>query len=389
MRFAGRRAVPAIVLTFFGLLGTSATSAVASCPASSPDAYSRAVLSDAPIAYYRLDELSGPTLCDSSSSAANGTYKTTGVALGVPGALLSSPDTAARVASPSAGVGDGGSGLTGNHSFTLEGWVRSTGTDQTQVLVDMGTGGTGHIAGLGVTNQSSGSSVLLDTFNGVVYWPTGAVNLYDQQWHYVAVTYDQVLDQVTAYLDGKNLGPKASSHPLNLGASNIRLGWWIDTFFNQPFVGDMDEIAVYPSALSPARVQAHFAASRPGAPGAAANPKNSFVIMVPRITCAGICHVILVAVRVLGPGSVVVEESLPAGATSLAGVASKHTRRALLKVARVAVLSAGTVAVKLKLTAAGTKLLQTRRRLALKLKVTFTPRGGTAISKTTSFTLRS
>lgn len=372
-----------------GLLLASSAPAAASCPAPSGDAYSATVLSDSPVAYYRLDEPSGPTLCDSSTTAANGAYKSAGVTLGVAGALLNSPDPAAQVASPSAGVGDGGPGLTGNHSFTFEGWFRSTGTDQTQVLVDMGLGGAGNIAGLGSTITTAGSSILLDTFDGVVYWPTGSVNVYDQQWHYLAVTYDQGTGQVTGYLDGKDLGPKAPPHPLHLGVSNIRVGWWIDTFLNRPFIGDMDEIAVYPSALSQARIAAHFAASRPGAPGAVSTPSNSIVISVPRITCAGVCHVILVRIRVGGPGQLSVEELLTAGAASAGdAVTAKRVRPALIKAVRVKVTRAGTVALKLKLTAAAKKLLKSRGKFTVKLRVTFTPTGGSAVTKTTSFTVR-
>ena len=380
--------MPAVLLTLVGLLAASAAPAAASCPAASGDAYSTAALADSPIAYYRLDEPSGSTLCDSSASAVNGTYKSAGVTLGVSGALLNGPDTAARATDPSAGVADGGPGVTGNHSFTLEGWFRSTGANQVQMLVDMGTRGTGNIAGLGVSNQAPGSNVILDTYNGVVFWPTGAVHVYDQQWHYLVVTYDQPSNLLTGYVDGKNLGPKAPAHPLILGASNIRLGWWVDTVFNHAFIGDTDEIAVYPSALSPARVQAHFAASRPGAPGTAIRPSSSFVITVPRVTCAGTCHVILVRVRVLGPGLLSVDEPLAAGAASMAGAAKKLRRPALVKPVRVPVLTAGTVAVKLKLTAAAQKLLKTRRRLGLKLRIGFTPMGGGTISKIVSFTVR-
>ena len=39
------------------------------------------------------------------------------------------------------------------------------------------------------------------------------------------------------------------------------MGYWIDTVFNQPFAGGLDEVAVYPSALSSGRVSAHYAAA--------------------------------------------------------------------------------------------------------------------------------
>src|SRR5579883_2948981 len=64
------------------------------CPTPNGDAYSTAVFADSPVAYYRLDEASGAVLCDSSSSANNGTYNASGITYGVAGALASSSDTA-------------------------------------------------------------------------------------------------------------------------------------------------------------------------------------------------------------------------------------------------------------------------------------------------------
>jgi hypothetical protein len=379
-----RFALPAVVWTL-GLLLSSSATAAASCPAAPLDPYSRAVLADSPSAYYRLDETSGTVLCDSSTSAANGTYESAGVSFGVPGALLNSADSGVEIGAPSAGIGDGGPGITGSHNFTLEGWFRSTGPAQTEMLVDMGTAATGAIAGLGVSNSGTGSNLRLDTYNGVVDWPTGATSLYDQQWHYLAVSYDATSGTVVGYLDGVNLGPKASPHRLNLGASNIRLGWWVDTFLNHPFTGDADEIAVYPSVLSPARIFAHLAASRPGAPGGAGLPSSSFVVTVPRITCAGPCKVILVKVKVLGPGQVTVEESLSAG-TARAVAARRHV--ALIKASRVSVSKPGTAEAPVRLTAAGQKLLKSKHKLLVKLRVSFSPTKGKKASKITSLLLR-
>ena len=378
----------ATIMCSLALFVASSATAAASCPPPPVDAYSRAVLLDSPIAYYRLDEASGPTLCDSSTSATNGTYKPAGVTFGLSGALLNSPDSGVAVVGPSLGIGDGGPGITGNHSFTLEGWFRSTGPAQTEMLVDMGTAGTGAIAGVGVSNSGTGSNLRLDTYNGVVDWPTGATSVYDEQWHYLAVSYEAASDQVTGYLDGVNLGPKASPHTLTLGASSIRLGWWVDTYLNHPFTGNADEVAVYPSALSPARIYAHLAASRSGAPGAATKPANSFVVTVPRITCAGPCRVILVKVRVLGPGQVTVEEALPAGAGAIGVIAARRRHLHLISTSHVTVAGPGTAEAPVKLSGAAQRLLRAKHRLVVKLRVSFKPTKGRKVSKTTSLVIR-
>jgi hypothetical protein len=251
---------------------SSTTTASTGCGSHKADSYSRAALSDSPIAYFRLDESSGPTMCDSSASANNGTY-VSGVHFGVPGAIAG--DSAVAAVSPSSGVGTGGpgSGLTGDHSFTLEAWFRSTGTVQDQSLVNMGEAGEGNIAGLSTwtsdTGNGTSSQLALDLYVGVAnasslpIWNTRTVgvNLWDGRWHYLAITYSAAADKVTGYVDGHDLGALTPVTAINLSASQIRVGYWIDTAVNQDVTGDLDEVAVYPTALSPARIQAHFLAS--------------------------------------------------------------------------------------------------------------------------------
>ncbi len=251
---------------------TSTTIASTGCKSHKADSYSRAVLSDSPIAYFRLDESSGPTMCDSSASANDGTY-VSGVHFGVPGAIAG--DFAVAAVSPSSGVGTGGpgSGLTGDHSFTLEAWSRSTGTARDQSLVSMGEAGEGNVAGLstwtGDTGNGTPSQLVLDLYVGVEnastlpIWDTRTVgvNLWDGKWHYLAITYSAAADKVTGYVDGHDLGALTPVTAINLSASKIRIGYWLDSYINQGMIGDVDEVAVYPTALSPARVRAHFLAS--------------------------------------------------------------------------------------------------------------------------------
>src|ERR1035437_9954866 len=61
-------------LLILAALMTPAGADAAECPARPADAYSLAVLADSPLAYYRVDESAGPTICDSSAGSHNGTY---------------------------------------------------------------------------------------------------------------------------------------------------------------------------------------------------------------------------------------------------------------------------------------------------------------------------
>ena len=41
----------------------------------------------------------------------------------------------------------------------------------------------------------------------------------------------------------------------------VRIGFWVDALFNKPFDGGLDEIAVYPSALTADQISRHYAAA--------------------------------------------------------------------------------------------------------------------------------
>ncbi len=114
-------------------------------------------------------------------------------------------------------------------------------------------------------------------------------------------------------------------------------------------------------------------------------PSNSFSFtVVPRITCAGVCRVILVQIKFNSDGLVVGEQVLPGqdGVGSVSGQKkSKKKSRRLVKKFKKAV-STGNNKLKLKLTKAGKKKLKKKRTLKLKVRFTFTPTGGVAKSKT-------
>ncbi|HLH65337.1 MAG TPA: LamG-like jellyroll fold domain-containing protein [Solirubrobacteraceae bacterium] len=272
-----------------------AAASAASCP-SHPDAYSQAVLADAPIAYYRLDESAGPTMCDSSTSANDGTYNSAGITYGVPGALVGG-DTGISADGTSGVVGQSGSasGITGHGSFTLEAWFKNTeATPANHVLVDIGqtcsdmvsagscngvTINDGSIAGLALypnNNQQLGwgpaSGFGIDAQGSSVIWDptTVGVNLWDGSWHYLAVTvsYDATdnTDQITGYVDGHDLGaptrdPYDSNQVYDISPAPVALGQWPTTGYFLPLVGGLDDVAVYPTALSPQQIAAHWAAA--------------------------------------------------------------------------------------------------------------------------------
>ncbi len=247
------------------------------CHVPAKDKYAKATLASKPAAYYRLEESSGPILCDSSPSHKNGTYAKKGITYAVTGPLHDGANTAIRSAGRTGDIAIGGSpGFYRSHAFTLEGWFKKTGKLQNQVLVDIGQAGKGNIAGLAIWSSAAATSPIttcphlarsvlaLDSYGSSNCWNTAKANvdLWDGKWHYLALVYNAHDVSITAYTDGVDLGSqKPQAGPLSLHASHIRIGNWVDAIVNQPFIGEAGDIAVYPTALPAATIKAHWRAA--------------------------------------------------------------------------------------------------------------------------------
>ncbi|MGK2956070.1 MAG: hypothetical protein ACSLFI_10430 [Solirubrobacterales bacterium] len=102
---------------------------------------------------------------------------------------------------------------------------------------------------------------------------------------------------------------------------------------------------------------------------------------VPRITCAGVCRVVLIRITFDARGRVVAEQILPnQGPVSGASVAAKKKPVRLIKKLKQSV-KVGPNKLKIKLTPAGKKALKKKRSLRVKVRFTFTPAGGKPTSK--------
>jgi hypothetical protein len=236
------------------------------------DPYAQTVAADTPLVYYALDESSGTTICDYAGND-SGSYASSGVTYGVAGPLAGDPtQTAVSAAGGTPGGNPVGTvpaqtGLSGNHSFTLEGWFDGTSAAPDQVLVALNGGSTDGLT-IWPTHCHSGSDVYigLDEHGTDNCWDaqsSSGIDVLDGHWHYLAVTYDAASGQVDAYVDGHDLG----SQPLNPSATiafsdpAVLLGGWTDTTVNQPFSGAMAQVAIYGSALSAGAISGHYAAA--------------------------------------------------------------------------------------------------------------------------------
>jgi Putative amidase domain/Concanavalin A-like lectin/glucanases superfamily len=243
--------------------------------------YSDAVLANSPTGYWRLGDTSGPTAVDSSPNHYNGTYSS-GVTLGVAGALNTDPDTAANVSEFSDGISASGSGLSfGTGNFSFEGWVRtpspagSTGyvlasdSSWTQLFCDS-TNSESFMGGWQVTingwKPGEVGHVEVDVQNAPVPTQTNCENppnylaafsdvaIDDGSWHHVVVSVDRSTG-ITIYVDGEAAFTAGDTSSTSL-ASGLGVSFGSGG-------EDMDELALYRAALSASDVVAHYDAARP------------------------------------------------------------------------------------------------------------------------------
>jgi hypothetical protein len=104
----------------------------------------------------------------------------------------------------------------------------------------------------------------VETPAGPLYYQT-AYQVTDDHWHLIDAVYDGT-NSVTVYLDGQSLGTQTGAGTVGSASGVLVNG---DGSGGGGFVGSVDEVAVYDSALTSTQVGNHFSASgnlRPGTP---------------------------------------------------------------------------------------------------------------------------
>jgi RHS repeat-associated protein len=235
-------------------------------PVAAASNYNTTVLGDAPTAYWRVGEAAGTTMTDATANANNGTY-VGGFTLGQAGAIVGDTNTAVAFdgATGAASVPNAASLQVSKISIEL--WVKKLaetnyGMYVTKNWVANGGAGTGWFQ-----LMNSGTSGRLE-FRVTGDSPTALISnrtLALNAWYHVVATYDG--SNARLYVNGALDSvltiagtPAQTTDPLYVGRRS-------DGYFNQAV---LDEVAIYPSALSAAQVAAHWQAAgyAPAAPTA-------------------------------------------------------------------------------------------------------------------------
>jgi hypothetical protein len=239
--------------------------------ASGGSSYSSTVLADSPALYWRLGESAGATAADASGNGRTGAYGS-GVTKGTAGALSGDADTAVTLDDTVNGkVTSTYSPFTGN--FTIEGWAKRTDTLTEDVLFASSAVNYVSLTLTAASNDvvfdpnSSGGGV--DTWAGA--WPgTGT-------WVHWALTYTAAGTVAELFINGVSQGTRNTDVGAMTNTAFV-VGWHPGD--GAGFKGSVDEVAVYSSVLSSARILAHY---QVGAGVGTATAKDSLHTIVQQI----------------------------------------------------------------------------------------------------------
>ncbi|TMB59732.1 MAG: hypothetical protein E6J51_13530, partial [Chloroflexi bacterium] len=245
-------------------VGSSPPSTASNAAAVSGPAYPYAgtVLGDNPVGYWRLGETFGTAATDATGNGSSGTY-TGGYLQGQPGGPLGDPDPAVALNGSTGWVSvanTAGLRLTG--ALSVEVWVKFASNSQfAQAIVNKGDGASAAGSAYEIA-WIPGTGLGFQTFIGGTRFDadqnfTPVVG----QW-YDLVGTRAAGGQLAFYVNGTLVASgNDGGAPLNNVTAGVGLGASGNGTGQLPFNGTLDEVAIYPSALTAAQVLSHYHAA--------------------------------------------------------------------------------------------------------------------------------
>lgn len=227
--------------------------------------YASTILADSPVAYWRLGDATGTTAADSSGNALAGTYHG-GFTLAEPGSLAGDSDTSVLF--------DGSTGymeVPNNAAFdvtalTLECWAKVTsvpGSSSNPWIFGRADANSSNNGAFLFLFGSSGTAVADFKAGGTDKTIIGATSIVGGKWHHVAATLAGVTtgSAVKLYVDGAVDASGTIAADFAWAGEVVRAAISTNSFW-QAFPGYLDELAWYGTALSSARILAHYQAGK-------------------------------------------------------------------------------------------------------------------------------
>lgn len=215
--------------------------------------YYSEVLADAPSAYWRLGEATGATTAVDVTGAYNGTY-VGGPTLGVAGAI---PGNTAMGQNGGNKRMDGPAGFGGytTESFSIEFWINGTNY------------GSASSASSCIPFSRSSFYVLLYTNGQIDFFSTRGITTSSPlgsfatgAWNHIVVTRSGT--SLLIYVNGALTNSGGTNHASFFASTgSFSVGSFAPAPWS-PLAATIDEVAIYPTALPPARIAAHYNAAR-------------------------------------------------------------------------------------------------------------------------------
>jgi hypothetical protein len=228
--------------------------------------YAQAVTADGPIAYWRLDETNG-TVAHDYLGGHDGQYFS--ASLGQPGYNSLDSDTAVQfgvLASIDSYVGN----ITGidfstflnNATFSVEAWVNGGAQSGDDGIISLGYGSGGEQFNLDTGGGSSRFRFSVRDAINVSHNASGSIAP-NNTWQHLVGVCDEPNGAVRLYVNGGVSASTAISGGVQMGTSPISIGSRQANFsstYNLNFVGSIDEVAIYPYALTAGQIMNHYIA---------------------------------------------------------------------------------------------------------------------------------
>ena len=246
--------------------------------------YQTAVKTDGAIDYWRLGESSGTTGYDWAGF--NDLVEQSAVTDGAPGAVSGDPNTAATFDGSSNGSAAATTAVVGPDTFTEEAWFQTTSTAGGKII-GLGDAATGTSSNYDrqIYLDNSGH-VIFGVYSGGTHTITTTGSYSDGAWHHVVGTLSSA-GQVL-YVDGIKIGQNTSvtaGQPFTgywrIGGDNTA-GWPAQPSSNF-LAGNIDEVAIYPTALTANQVLTHY--NDAISPPTNQPPVSSFTATCTGLTC--------------------------------------------------------------------------------------------------------
>jgi len=222
-------------------------------------AYAAAVIDDGATTFWRLDEASGTAVADWAGF--NDGVAASGVTRGITGAIVGDSDTASGFSGTSAGFVAGQTASSGPSTFTISAWFKTT-TSAGGKIVGFGDAATGN-------SSSYDRHIYMDNSGRIRFgvYPgsaqtVGTSKAYnDGAWHQVVASLGA--GGMTLFMDGLKVAALSSvtsaqeySGYWRVGGDN--LNGWPNRPTSDYFGGSIDDVAIFPTALSAQTVRNEY-----------------------------------------------------------------------------------------------------------------------------------